>query len=135
MGDGGDLAYVDTSAFLKLLGSEPESALVVEAIDSTWPHLVASEILAVESFRAALLLGGEAPAEVTRLLNLVALQPLSREIRDSACRIAPPRLRTLDAIHLATAISLDRRIGAIFTYDKRLAEASADAGLQVLAPA
>jgi len=135
MGDGGDLAYVDTSAFLKLLGNEPESALVVEAVDSTWPHLVASEILAVEAFRGALRIGGGAPAEVTRLLGLVALQPLSLEVRNSACRIAPPRLRTLDAIHLATAISLGDRIGAIFTYDKRLAEASADAGLRVLAPA
>ncbi|HEX4668695.1 MAG TPA: type II toxin-antitoxin system VapC family toxin [Solirubrobacterales bacterium] len=131
----GDFAYIDTSAFLKLLGTEPESDLMAKAIGAAWPHLLASEILAVEAFRAALRAGGEAPAEVAGLLRRVVLRPFSSEIRDSASRIAPPQLRTLDAIHLATALSLRENVGAIFTYDKRLAEASGDAGLRVLAPA
>jgi predicted nucleic acid-binding protein len=131
----GDFAYIDTSAFLKLLGTEPESDLMAKAIGAAWPHLLASEILAVEAFRAALRAGGEAPAEVAGLLRHVVLRPFSSEIRDSASRIAPPQLRTLDAIHLATALSLRENVGAIFTYDKRLAEASGVAGLRVLAPA
>jgi len=133
--DIGTVAYIDTSAFLKLLGTEPESNPMAVAIDTAWPHLVASEILAVEAFRAALLAGGEVPAEVAGFLRRVVLRPFALPIRESACRISPPRLRTLDAIHLATAVSLGDEIGAIFTYDKRLAEASADAGLRVLAPA
>lgn len=135
MEDSSGFAYVDTSAFLKLLGAERESAMMIEAIDASWPHLIASEILAVEALRAGLRIGGSAPAEVTRLLHRVVLQPLSPTVRDGACRVPPPLLRTLDAIHLATAISLGEKVEAIFTYDKRLAEASADAGLRVLAPA
>ena len=130
-----DFAYMDASAFVKLFVAEPESAAVSRAIDTSWPHIVASEVLAIEAFRAALRVGGEAPAEVARLLRRVVLRPLSAEIRDSACRIGTPGLRALDAIHLATALSREVEIGAFFTYDRRLAQAGMEAGLRVLAPA
>jgi predicted nucleic acid-binding protein len=104
-----EIAYIDASAF--------------------------SEILAVEAFRAAVRIGGDAPAAASRLLRRVVLLPLSSEVRERACRIGTPELRALDAIHLATALSQDAQTSAIFTYDKRLAQASADAGLRVLAPA
>ncbi len=130
-----DIAYIDASAFIKLFALEPESKAVATAIDEEWPNIVANEILAVEVFRAALRIGGEAPAQVTRLLRRVVLLPLSPEIRESACRVGSPALRALDAIHLATAISAGDRIGAVFTYDARLASACGAAGLPVLAPA
>jgi uncharacterized protein len=130
-----DVAYIDTSAFVKLFVEEPESDAVAAAIGSSWRQVVASEILAVEAFRTALRRGGEAPALAAQLLRQVILLPFSPEIRADSCRLSPPELRTLDAIHLATAISVADRIGAIFTYDKRLAQACTDAGLQVLAPA
>lgn len=129
-----DFAYIDASAFVKLFVEEPESEAMARAIDADWGNFVASEILAVEVFRAALRIGGEAPAEVTRLLRRVILRPLSAGVRDRACRIGTPELRALDALHLATALSPEIEIGAIFTYDRRLAQASADAGLRVLAP-
>ena len=129
-----DVAYIDASAFIKLFAFEPESKAVETAIDEEWPNLVASEILAVEAFRAALRIGGEAPAQVTRLLRRVILLPLSPGKREAAYRVGPPELRALDAIHLATALSQEARASAIFTYDTRLAQASADAGLPVLAP-
>lgn len=128
-------AYIDASAFVKLFGAEPESDPMIEIVDTAWPHLVASEILAVEAFRAALRAGGDAPAQASRLLRRVVLSPFSPQIREGACRLGSPHLRALDAIHLATAISLGEKVGAVLTYDKRLAEASSDAGLQVLAPA
>jgi hypothetical protein len=130
-----DLAYIDASAFVKLFSTEPESAAMAEALDGEPPLAIASEILAVEAFRAALRLGGEAPAEVSRLLRKVALHPFSREIGERAYRIGTPSLRALDAIHLATVISLEDEVESIFTYDKRLAQASTDAGIRVLAPA
>jgi predicted nucleic acid-binding protein len=130
-----EIAYIDTSAFVKLLAPEQESEAVTAAIDQDWPNLVASEILAVEAFRAALRRGGEVPARVPRLLRRVVLLPLSPATRESAYRIGPPELRALDAIHLATALSQGTRASAIFTYDQRLTEASLNAGLQVLAPA
>jgi predicted nucleic acid-binding protein len=130
-----DLTYIDASAFVKLFSEEPESVRMASLIDEGRSYLVANEILAIEAFRTAARLGEDAPAKASALLRSVALRPLSREIRDLACRIGTPSLRTLDAIHLATAASLGEKVGAILTYDKRLAEASAAVGLQVLAPA
>lgn len=129
-----EIAYIDASAFLKLFALEPESEAIATAMDTKWSDLVASEILAVEAFRAAVRIGGDAPAIASRVLRRVVLLPLSSEVRERACRIGTPALRTLDAIHLATALGQDAQVGAIFTYDKRLAEACADAGLRVLAP-
>jgi predicted nucleic acid-binding protein len=52
----------------------------------------------------------------------------------SASRPSPSGLRTLDAIHLATALSLQGDIGCLITYDVRLAEAATMAGLEVRSP-
>lgn len=129
-----EIAYIDASAFIKLFVLEQESEVVTRTIDEEWTNLVASEILAIEAFRVALRRGGQAPAEATRLLRRVVLLPLSQATREAAYRVGPTELRTLDAIHLATALSQEAEASAIFTYDQRLAEASSNAGLQVLAP-
>jgi predicted nucleic acid-binding protein len=129
------IAYIDASAFVKLFTSETESEALIEVLNTEWRDMVASEILEVEVCRTAARLGGSAPALAARLLRGVVLLPLSAEVRDRSCSVGSPALRSLDAIHLATALSVRERIGAVLTYDKRLAEASADAGLQVLAPA
>jgi len=52
-----------------------------------------------------------------------------------AAALGPPELRTLDAIHLATAISLGRDLGAVCAYDVRLGNAAAAKTIEVLAPA
>ena len=130
-----EVAYIDASAFVKLFAIEPESEAIATAMDTEWSNLVASEILAVEAFRAAVRIGGDAPSAASHFLRRVVLLPLSSEVRERACRIGTPELRALDAIHLATALSQDAQVSAIFTYDKRLAQASSDVGLPVLAPA
>jgi hypothetical protein len=56
-------------------------------------------------------------------------------VQDLASRLDPPELRTLDALHLASAISLEEDLGAFACYDERLANAAAREGLRVLAPA
>jgi len=130
-----DIAYIDASAFVKLFAPEPESKAIAAAIETQWSNLVASEILAIEAFRAAIRIGAGAPAAASHVLRRVVLLPLSAEVRERSCRIGTPELRALDAVHLATALSRDAQVDAIFTYDKRLAQASADGGLRVLAPA
>jgi len=130
-----ELAYLDASAFVKLIRSEPESDVLSELVGRDWQLMGSSEILAIEVSRAARRAGGDAPARAARLLRAVALVPLTSELCTQACLVGPSELRSLDAIHLATALSVRERLGAIFTYDKRLAQASADAGLRVLAPA
>lgn len=129
------IAYIDASAFVKLFAREPESEAVAAAMDGEWRHLVASEILTVEVLRAAARIGGGAPAAASWLLRRVVLLPFAPEIRERASQVGTVRLRTLDAIHLATALSPGAQTAAIFTYDRRLAEAGEDAGLRVLAPA
>jgi predicted nucleic acid-binding protein len=128
-------AYIDASAMVKFFISEPESAALTATVESEWPFLMASEILPVEAARAALRAGWSDLAPVTRWLQSVALLPLTDGIRKGAARVGPPTLRALDAIHLATALSASERIGAVLTYDKRLAAACAAAGLRVVAPA
>jgi predicted nucleic acid-binding protein len=130
-----ELAYFDASAFVKLIRSEPESEILIDLVNSGWPLIGSSEILAVEVSRAARRVGGGIPERATRLLRAVTLMPLTPELRTRSCQVGPPELRSLDAIHLATALSVMERGAAIFTYDKRLAQASADAGLRVLSPA
>jgi predicted nucleic acid-binding protein len=129
------IVYADASAFIKLFSPEPESDAVSAAIRSEWDGVVASEIFAIEVFRAARRIGGPAVARAADLLRLVVLLPLTAEVRTEACRLSPPELRSLDAIHLATALSASERIGAVLTYDQRLATACTDAGLSVVAPA
>jgi predicted nucleic acid-binding protein len=130
-----ELAYFDASAFVKLIRSEPESELLTDLISRDWRLMGSSEILAVEVSRAARRAGGDVPARAARLLRAVTLVPLTSELCTQACLVGPTELRSLDAIHLATALSVRERLGAVFTYDKRLAQAGADAGLRVLAPA
>jgi uncharacterized protein len=127
-------AYIDASAMVKLFVSEPESGALKVAVTSEWPLLVASEILSVEAARASLRAGRKDLSPVAKWLQSVALLPLTPEIRKSAARIGPSTLRSLDAIHLATALSASERIGAVLTYDQRLASACNDAGLLVVAP-
>lgn len=129
----GSLAYLDASAFVKLIAAEPESqALQAELIG--WPQAIASELLEVEAQRFAQRYGGAAPRLVASALPRVTLVPVGPEIRRLAGTVLPPELRTLDAIHLATALVLGSTVGAFFAYDKRLASAATAAGLPVLAP-
>jgi len=71
---------------------------------------------------------------VDAVLESVYLLDLSRTILHEAAALAPPALRTLDAIHLATALSIGDRTLDVITYDARLAEAARASGLTVVQP-
>jgi predicted nucleic acid-binding protein len=129
------IAYVDASALVKLIVAEPESSALAETIRADWPYLLASEIVAVECHRAALRIGGAAPTLAANRLAAVGLLELTPEIRRRAEQAGPAELRALDAIHLATTLSVADQIGALLTYDVRLASAARSAGLTVRAPA
>lgn len=129
------IAYLDASALVKLIVAEPESAALAEAIQAEWPYALASEIVAVECHRAALRIGGNAPRIAASRLETIALLDVTPAIRKQAQRLGPAELRALDAIHLATAASVSDQIGAVLTYDTRLADAARAVGLDVQAPA
>jgi predicted nucleic acid-binding protein len=65
----------------------------------------------------------------------VEIVPLSREIAESAGTLSPPGLRSIDAIHLASALVLRRHLAAFVAYDKRLLAAAGEAGLPTASPA
>ena len=70
-----------------------------------------------------------------RLWELLDLMAVSTRVLNDAAALEQPFLRTLDAIHLAAAMSLRDGLSAFVTYDKRLAAAAQDAGLPVRSPA
>lgn len=129
------LLYLDASALVKLVRPEPETKALIAALDPD-AKLVSSEIAEVEVIRALRRAGGEAAASLGRTqLQSVRLLPLSRRVRRAACDLDPGGLRTLDAIHVATAVQLGDLLGTVYAYDLRLVEAARGAGLRVSAPA
>jgi uncharacterized protein len=129
------LVYLDASAFVKLVLPEPETPALVTALTPE-SLLVASEILAVETLRAARrAAGSDGVAAAQTQLAGIRLLPLSTEIRKSACDLGPITLRPLDAIHIATALDLGERLESMYAYDTRMSDAARAAGLDVRAPA
>jgi len=127
------VAYLDTSALMKLIVPEPGSAALAHVLaeERLW---ISSEIIEVEAVRAARRLGPLAVIAARRELLRIDIAPLDDEVRRSAGEMNPPLLRSLDAIHLATAVSMRTAINAVYTYDLRLADAARDIGLAVAAP-
>jgi predicted nucleic acid-binding protein len=130
------MIYLDSAAIVKLVHAESESQALRDWLDERadvgWVSSVLTEI---ESTRA---LARHAPEAVTRLqlvLDLMDLVDLDAGIRILAQTVKPATVRSLDAIHLATALRIDPQITSFVTYDKRLADAAHSAGLTVDLPA
>lgn len=127
------MIYVDTSALLKLVKPESGSeALATYLHDET--DLVSSALLAVEARRGVLRNAPERLPRLDLLLDRVDTVEISAPVLESASRLPDPLLRTLDAIHLATALLLGDELDALLTYDVRLAEAARALGLATAAP-
>lgn len=129
----GSLAYVDTSAFVKLVLGEDEAA-ALRAELANWEGHVASRLLRTEAIRACSRYGRSYAELADAATKTLALIPLDDMVVDQAAALAPAELRTLDALHLATALSLGDDLGAMLVYDARLAEAARGAGVPVIAP-
>lgn len=96
--------------------------------------LTGSELLVVEVLRTCHKVDPGAIATARALLRGVELLPLSRSLLDAAATLTPPGLRSLDAVHLASALSVREHVSSFVAYDRRLLEAAADAGLPVISP-
>ena len=128
--------YLDSSAFVKLLVEEPESgALRVFLAGSSEERRVSSTLLRAEALRAVRHLGSGALAAVREGLRRIDLIGIDDRILDAAGILEPRILRTLDAIHLATALTLGNDLAAVVTYDDRMAEAARLLGLSTVRPA
>jgi len=130
-----DHVYLDSSALVKLVVLEPEST-ALRGFLKGHPARLSSGLVEVEVPRA-LRRAGYGAAEQRRAVELlarIALVDVDRAILRAAAAIAPASLRSLDAIHLATAMSLGQDLAGIVTYDQRLAEAAISTDVEVWAP-
>jgi predicted nucleic acid-binding protein len=126
--------YVDSSALVKLAAREPESAALRRYLARRRP-LVSSALARTEVMRALLPLGSEAARRGREVLARVELLRVNDRILDAAGDMVPSDLRSLDAIHLASAELLGSDLRGFVTYDERLANAAAGRGLRVVRPA
>lgn len=126
--------YVDSSALVKLAIREPELAALRRYLGRHRP-LVSSALARTEVVRALAPLGSEAVQRGREVLALVELLRVNNRVLDLAGLLAPPDLRSLDAIHLASAEQLGSDLRGFVTYDERLAGAATSRGLRVIRPA
>jgi predicted nucleic acid-binding protein len=124
--------YLDTSAFLKLLTAENETVAMREWFathDSIW----SSQLLRTEAVRAASRLG-ISHDDVEIILESVSLVLPSVTTFYTAGHLLPHTVRSLDALHLATALEIGDDLEGVVAYDERLISASRSASLAVVSP-
>jgi hypothetical protein len=129
--------YLDTSALAKVFITEKESGDLRRWLaEQEGPlRLVSSDLLAVELIRLLSLVNpaalGAAESFLATDIDLVQITP---PLLADAARVPPARLRTLDAIHLATALDLKDSLDVVLSYDKLLVEAVGASGMAAVSP-
>jgi uncharacterized protein len=129
------MRYLDTSALVKLATAEPETPELRAHLSRRAAEPFTSMLAHAELLRAVQPAGADAIAAARRVLSAVHLVDVTREILERAGTLrVPQRLRTLHAIHLATALAAEDRLEELLTYDRRLGQAAMALGLTVTAP-
>lgn len=128
--------YFDTSAALKLLREERETPALAQWHEKLSPdshQVVSSDILRTELMLAGTRWGVNA-TEIRRVVNSLTTLRVTSSICDSAGRLSGLGLRSLDALHLASALTLEQSLDAVVTYDKRMVDAAQQLGLHTVSP-
>lgn len=129
------MIYLDSSALLKLLFEESESAALASWItERTDTPMVSSELAKIEVVRATRRLDSAVVPAARALVAQLDLLPLSSGLIEEATDTGEPFLRTLDAIHLASALSIRNELTAFVAYDNRLVSAAQAAGIEPTSP-
>jgi uncharacterized protein len=127
------LFYCDSSAITKLILHEAESIALRGFLGET-QILVTSALSRTEVTRAVLRSSPTAGPRIAVEMAKLNLAPITDELLDAAGTVSPPQLRSLDAIHLASAVVLRRELDAFVSYDARQLEAASALGLPVASP-
>jgi len=128
------VTYLDSSAIVKLAVAEPESPALRRHLRRRRP-LVSSALARTEVLRALLPAGPAAIAAGQAVLTRLELLRVNGRVLLDAAELEPIQLRTLDAIHLATARRFGTELGALITYDERMQAAAIQLGFRTLSPA
>jgi len=127
--------YLDSSALVKLAIVEPETtALSTWLGERTAEVRVSSDLARVEVPRAVLRRQPAALPQAQQVIARLLKLRMSRAVLSEAAALHPAQLRSLDAIHIASALRLGARLTSMVCYDERLGEAARTAGLAVDAP-
>lgn len=130
------MIYLDSAAVVKLVHAERESQALRDWLDERaetgW---VSSILVEIESFRALARYAPEAIIRLHPVLDQIDTIDLSPRVRILAQTVRPVTVRSLDAIHLGTALDVRGSLTSFVTYDKRLLDAAAAADLPVDSPA
>jgi predicted nucleic acid-binding protein len=130
------MIYLDSAAVVKLAHAEPESAALRGWLDERAEvQWVSSVLTEIESFRALARYAPDATSRLPAVLDQIDLIDLDQRIGVLALMVTPATVRSLDAIHLGTALDSRPSLTSFVTYDRRLLDAAQAAGLPIDSPA
>jgi predicted nucleic acid-binding protein len=125
--------YLDTSALVKLVLAEAESAALAVEL-RRWQRHISSALVRTELVRACAPAGSAARRLAERVVADLDLLAIDDAILDAAAHLKPLKLRPLDAIHIASAQALGAALGGLIAYDTRLLHGAKAARLPTIVP-
>lgn len=126
--------YLDTSALLKLVVTEPETSALRAWLNESDRSPVACDLARTELLCAVRRAAPDQALQARAVLDSITLTEVTTALFEAAGRLDPTTLRSLDAVHLAAALDLGDDLDGLVTYDERLAEAARFHGIVVTAP-
>jgi predicted nucleic acid-binding protein len=126
--------YLDVSAFVKVIVEEAESDALRGFLAGEGGRYISSALLRSEALRAVRHHGSEVLGATREGLRRVDLVAIDDRILDTAGLLETGVLRTLDAIHVATALAIGDDLDVVVTYDERMIKASALLGIPTATP-
>ncbi len=126
--------YLDTSALVKLVVAEQETAALRAWLFEADRRPVSCDLARTELMRAVRRVAPDRVVQARAVLDSITLVDVAAQTFEQAGRLQPALLRTLDAVHLAAALELGDDLEGIVTYDDRLAEAARSNGVPTSAP-
>lgn len=126
--------YLDTSALVKLVVAEPQTAALRGWLGQANRDPVSCDLARTELLRAVRRAAPDRVLQARAVLDSITLTAVTTSLFEEAGRLDPTALRSLDALHLAAALDLGDDLDGLVTYDDRLAEAARSNGIAVTAP-
>lgn len=126
--------YLDTSALVKLVAAEEHSGALRSWLEASETALVTSDLARTELVRAVRRVDATLTPRAHDVLDALTVLTATTAVFEDAALLAPDSLRSLDALHLASARLLGDDLDGLVTYDIRLAEAATSIGMRVIRP-